>query len=122
MNKCIRAVFNLKNRDNTITIMKENNIMSLTQICAYTSLLLIKKMKHGNHCNPRVRQLIQDKEVNDRRNGKLNHVIIPYYRLKILQNQCPYICPKLYNELPHYLRLETATIRVYKEEIKKLLN
>lgn len=80
-----------------------------------------QKMKHGQHCNPRARSLFPDKDINELRNGRINHVKVPFYKLSTLQNQSPFICSQLFNELPQYLRLPTTTIRTYKKEIKKIL-
>ena len=101
--------------------MKTKKIMNLTQLCAFNSLILAKKAKHDEHCNPRIRSFFVDKEENNLRNGKLKHIVEPFYRLKILQSQSPYIIPKLYNALPYYLRLPTTTIKTFKSELRKIL-
>ena len=64
MNNAMRAIFRLKRRDNTEKVMKEKGIMNLTQLCAYNSMILVKKAKHDIHCNPRIRMMFQDKEEN----------------------------------------------------------
>jgi hypothetical protein len=92
-NKAMRAVFGLDYRDSVANIMVDNKILNVTNTSIYMSLLLVKSIVS----NQKLCNLIPEKEESRLRASTNKHVITPFYKTSLLQQQSCYLCPRLWN-------------------------
>jgi hypothetical protein len=114
-NKAIRAVYNLKNMESVKPTMTKEKLLNLTDTAVVTTMLLVKSIKDNN----KLTYLIPGTGNGRSRASTNKEVITPFYKTALLQQQCSYLCPRIWN----MFNLETRELKIiaFKQNIKKIL-
>jgi hypothetical protein len=114
-NKALRAVYNMKNTDSVREIMKEEKLLNLTQTATLSTMLLVKSITD----NPSLKHLIPGKGEGRSRASTNKEVKNPFYKTALLQQQCSYLCPRIWNIFP--LEIRQLKLLAFKQNIKQIL-
>lgn len=115
-NKFFRCVFHKKKFDSTAEIYQSKNILKLSSIHKYFTLLLIFKTIGPNSVFK-----LRDISCNTRANNV--NLSLPVFRTKLFQNSVVSFGPELFNSLPQEIKvlLKRSNKIKFKKEIKQYL-
>ena len=112
----IRAISYLRRYDSTPAKFNELGILKLNNVYLYFSSLLIFKVRHQNYCSGLFERVVH----NYRTRGFLNNMLVPYSRCKTVSKSFMYNVPKIWNQLPEYLKSE-SNLNSFKRRLKEYL-
>jgi hypothetical protein len=113
-NKSIRAIYNMNYTDSVKEVMVDNNYLNFTETAIYMTTLLAKSITS----NPKLSHLMPLTQ-GRLRNSTNKHVITPFYKTALLQQQPSYLCPRIWNTFP--LEIRELKLHAFKLNIKKIL-
>lgn len=108
--RIIRIIYKIKYRQSCRGIFKVNKILTIHALYIYECLMFLFKNKE---------KFLQDSTEHNY-NTRYVNITYPKHHLTLVEKSARYMCIKLYNKLPNYIKLINM-VEQFKKEIKALL-